>query len=65
MNSPHAFTVNLTLLEGHAFKVDFGDMDDILTARRGAAAGNGERPNPSRLLAAAVGNCRKRPATKP
>lgn len=56
MSTAHSFSVNLTLLEGYVFKVDFGDMGDILTDEA-PPLGNGEGPNPSRLVAAAVGNC--------
>lgn len=56
MSTSHSFSVNLTLLEGYVFKVDFGDMGDILTDEA-PPLGNGEGPNPSRLVAAAVGNC--------
>jgi len=56
MSTSHSFSVNLTLLEGYVFKVNFGDMGDILTDEA-PPLGNGEGPNPSRLVAAAVGNC--------
>ncbi|NPU94667.1 MAG: OsmC family protein [Gammaproteobacteria bacterium] len=56
MTTAHSFSVNLTLLENYVFKVDFGDMGDILTDEA-PPLGNGEGPNPSRLVAAAVGNC--------
>ncbi|HVL00856.1 MAG TPA: OsmC family protein [Dongiaceae bacterium] len=56
MSSANSFTVNLTLLEGYVFKVDFGDLGDILTDET-PPLGKGEGPSPSRLLAAAVGNC--------
>lgn len=50
------FSVQLTLLEGYRFEIDFGDMGQIFsdeTPPLGDAAG----PNPSRLLAASVANC--------
>lgn len=56
MSTSHSFTVNITLLEGYVFKVDFGDMGDILTDEA-PPLGNGEGPNPARLVGAAVANC--------
>lgn len=56
MTTAHSFSVQLTLLEGYVFKVDFGDMGDILTDEA-PPLGNGEGPNPARLVGAAVANC--------
>lgn len=50
------FSVQLEFLENYVFKVDFGDFGDIITDEP-APLGNDEGPNPSRLVAAAVGNC--------
>ena len=56
MTTSHSFSVQLTLLEGYVFKVDFGDMGDILTDEA-PPLGNGEGPDPARLVGAAVANC--------
>lgn len=56
MSASNGFNVKLELLENYIFKVDFGEFGDILTDEP-APLGNGEGPNPSRLVAAAVGNC--------
>lgn len=56
MSASNGFNVKLELLENYIFKVDFGDFGDILTDEA-PPLGNGEGPNPARLVAAAVGNC--------
>lgn len=56
MSISDGFSVKLELLENYIFKVDFGDFGDILTDEP-APLGNGEGPNPSRLIAAGVANC--------
>jgi len=56
MSEPSTFKVKLELLENYIFKVDFGDFGDIITDEA-PPLGQGEGPNPARLLAAAVGNC--------
>lgn len=50
------FSVQLTLVDGYKFLVDFGEMGEIFTDEP-APLGAGEGPNPSRLLAASVANC--------
>lgn len=52
------FAVTLTAGEGYRFDVDF-DMPgvDLLWVDEPAPLGEGDGPNASRLLAAAVGNC--------
>lgn len=56
MSADKGFNVKLELLENYIFKVDFGDFGDILTDEA-PPLGSGEGPNPSGLVAAAVGNC--------
>lgn len=51
-----SFSVKLDLVEDYVFKVDFGDLGDIMTDEP-PPLGKGEGPNPSRLVAAAVANC--------
>lgn len=51
-----ATVVNLKLIEGYKFEVDFGDFGNITTDEP-EPLGNGEGPSPSQLLAAAVANC--------
>ncbi len=50
------FSVQLRLLNGYKFEVDFGDAGQLLSDEP-PPLGDGEGPNPSRLLAAAVANC--------
>lgn len=50
------FSVQLTLVEGYKFLVDFGDMGQLFSDEP-APLGLGEGPNPARLLAASVANC--------
>lgn len=56
MASHNQFSVSMTLLEDYLFKIDFGEFGDVLTDEP-EPLGKGEGPNPSRLVAAAVGNC--------
>ena len=56
MSDDKTFNIKLELLENYMFKVDFGDFGDIITDEP-EPLGNGEGPNPGRLLGAAVGNC--------
>lgn len=50
------FSVQLRLLDGYKFEIDFGDAGQLLSDEP-PPLGDGEGPNPSRLLAAAVANC--------
>ncbi len=50
------FSVQLTLVEGYKFLVDFGDMGQLFSDEP-EPLGLGEGPNPARLLAASVANC--------
>ncbi|WP_348733859.1 OsmC family protein [Rheinheimera texasensis] len=50
------FSVQLRLLDGYKFEIDFGDAGQLLSDEP-PPLGAGEGPNPSRLLAAAVANC--------
>lgn len=56
MSESSTFTVKLELLEDYIFKVDFGAFGDLITDEA-PPLGKGEGPNPSGLVAAAVGNC--------
>lgn len=51
------FALSLTLHDGYAFTVDFGDALAPLVADEPPPLGAGRGPNPARLLAAAVGSC--------
>lgn len=54
----HQFRIALELLEGYAFRVEFGDGDlEPLHTDELPPLGKGIGPSPSRLLAAAVANC--------
>lgn len=46
----------MRLLSGFKFEIDFGDAGQLLSDEP-PPLGNGEGPNPSRLLAAAIANC--------
>lgn len=50
------FSVQLRLLNGYKFEIDFGDAGQIFSDEP-PPLGDGDGPNPSRLLAAAVANC--------
>jgi uncharacterized OsmC-like protein len=50
-------TVHLTLDEGYRFTVDFGDGSELCTMDEPAPLGDGDGPNASAVLGAAVGNC--------
>lgn len=54
--SNQASVVNLKLVEGYKFEVDFGDFGTITTDEP-EPLGTGSGPSPSQLLAAAVANC--------
>ncbi len=56
MSSEHSFSVSLQLIEDYKFEVDFGDMGTIITDEP-SPLGQGDGPNPIRLLAASVANC--------
>ena len=56
MAEPAPFSVQLRLLDGYKFEIDFGDAG-LLFSDEPPPLGEGEGPNPSRLLAAAVANC--------
>jgi organic hydroperoxide reductase OsmC/OhrA len=52
------FTVNLTLRDGYAFNVRFAPGEGpALVVDELPPLGEGDGPNPARLLAAAVGSC--------
>ncbi|TFH74904.1 OsmC family peroxiredoxin [Gammaproteobacteria bacterium LSUCC0112] len=50
------FQVSLKLLEKYLFEVDFGEFGNVMTDEP-PPLGDGEGPNPSAMLAAAVANC--------
>lgn len=50
------FNVKLKLLENYVFELDFGDFGKVLSDEP-EPLGQGEGPNPVRLLAAGVANC--------
>lgn len=50
------FSVELRLLDGYKFEIDFGDAGQLLSDEP-PPLGEGTGPNPSSLLAAAVANC--------
>lgn len=54
--SGKAFEVKLKLLENYLFQIDFGEFGNILTDEP-EPLGDGEGPNPMRMLAASVANC--------
>ncbi|MEZ4325436.1 MAG: OsmC family protein [Polyangiales bacterium] len=56
MSENQTFTVSLELIENYRFQVDFGDFGQLLTDEP-APLGDGQGPNPGRLLAASVANC--------
>ncbi len=56
MSESNSFSVQLRLLSGYKFEIDFGDAGQLLSDEP-PPLGAGEGPNPSRLLAAAVANC--------
>jgi organic hydroperoxide reductase OsmC/OhrA len=52
------FAVSLTLQEGYAFTVDFGEEHGPpLVVDEAPPLGRGRGPNPARVLAAAIGSC--------
>lgn len=56
-NQDH-FAITLTLDEGYAFNVDFGDANvGSFVVDEVPPLGRGRGPNPARLLAAAIGSC--------
>lgn len=56
MTAPQTFTVSLELIDNYRFQVDFGDFGQLLTDEP-APLGDGQGPNPGRLLATSVANC--------
>lgn len=54
--SSKTFQVSLRLLENYVFEADFGEFGNVMTDEP-PPLGDGEGPNPSAMLAAAVANC--------
>src|SRR5215831_9804763 len=57
MMNEHGHEVRLELDSGYRFRVSFGDGRKDLITDLAPPLGHGEGPEPSELLAAAVGNC--------
>lgn len=56
MDTVQEFSVSLKLEQDYQFLIDFGEFGDLLSDEP-EPLGQGEGPNPSRLLAASVANC--------
>jgi organic hydroperoxide reductase OsmC/OhrA len=56
MPDSNSFIVQMHLLSGFKFEIDFGDAGQVFSDEP-PPLGEGDGPNPSRLLAAAVANC--------
>jgi organic hydroperoxide reductase OsmC/OhrA len=56
MSESHNINVHLKLLENYVFQIDFGDFGKIITDEP-EPLGDGEGPNPARMLAASIANC--------
>lgn len=56
MSAEQSFSVSMELLENYLFQIDFGDFGNIMSDEP-EPLGDGEGPNPARLLAASVANC--------
>jgi organic hydroperoxide reductase OsmC/OhrA len=56
MPDSNSFIVQMNLLSGFKFEIDFGDAGQVFSDEP-PPLGEGDGPNPSRLLAAAVANC--------
>ncbi|MGQ9427540.1 OsmC family protein [Gilvimarinus sp. F26214L] len=54
--SDQGFSINLRLVEGYLFQIDFGDFGNFMVDEP-EPLGKGEGPNAERMLAAAVANC--------
>lgn len=55
-NAHPTLRFGMKLLDNYVFEIDFGDFGKIITDEP-EPLGQGEGPNPSRLLAASVANC--------
>jgi len=55
MESP-SFKISMKLVENYKFEIDFGQFGQLISDEP-EPLGNGEGPNPSRMLAAATANC--------
>jgi uncharacterized OsmC-like protein len=56
MTESNSFSVQMRLISGFKFEIDFGDAGQVFSDEP-PPLGEGDGPNPSRLLAAAVANC--------
>ncbi|GAB1264722.1 hypothetical protein NBRC116493_04510 [Aurantivibrio infirmus] len=54
--SEDSFAISIRLIDKFMFEIDFGEFGDLITDEP-PPLGEGEGPNPSQLLAAAVANC--------
>lgn len=57
MEDDHYVNITLNRQAGYKFLVDFGDRREPLEVDEQPPIGDGEGPNPARLLAAAIGHC--------
>jgi len=58
IESVHAFSISLNLLDGYTFRADFDDASlEPLYTDEPKPLGSGSGPSPSRLLATALTNC--------
>ncbi len=57
MSDEPTIAFSLTLKDGYAFTVDFGDAMPPMTIDETPPLGHNEGPNPSRLLAASLAGC--------
>ncbi len=56
MSENQSFSVSMELLENYLFQIDFGEFGNLMSDEP-EPLGDGEGPNPARLLAASVANC--------
>ena len=56
MAEQQEFSINLHNTQGYQFMIDFGEFGQLLTDEP-APLGEGQGPNPARLLIASVANC--------
>ena len=57
MSEEDPISFSLTLKDGYAFTVDFGDAIPSMVIDETPPIGRGEGPNPSRVLAASLAGC--------
>ena len=57
MSEEKTLTIELERLKDYSFRVDFGKGIESLVTDEAPPVGSGSGPNPSMMLAAAMGNC--------